>query len=101
MIGDIHIPQRASAIADSFKELLLPNKMQYVISPGNIGSKEVQEWLESLASAKSQMHAVKGEFDDFANFPETKVVTIGNVKIGIIHGHQITPWGDLEALAAV
>ena len=47
------------------------------------------------------MHAVKGEFDDFAKFPETKVVTIGNVKIGLIHGHQVTPWGDLEALAAV
>ena len=75
--------------------------MQYVLSPGNIGSKEVQEWLESLASAKSQMHCVRGEFDDFANFPETKVVTIGNVKIGLVHGHQVTPWGDLEALAAI
>ena len=47
------------------------------------------------------MHAVRGEFDDFASFPETKVVTIGNVKIGLIHGHQVTPWGDLEALSAV
>ncbi len=47
------------------------------------------------------MHAVRGEFDDFSNFPETKVVTIGNVKIGIVHGHQVTPWGDLEALAAI
>ena len=33
------------------------------------------------------MHAVRGEFDDFATFTETKVVTIGHVKIGIIHGH--------------
>ena len=47
------------------------------------------------------MHATKGEFDDFANFPETKVVTIGSVKIGLIHGHQVTPWGDLEALASI
>ena len=47
------------------------------------------------------MHCVRGEFDDFSNFPETKVVTIGNIKIGLIHGHQITPWGDLEALAMV
>ena len=41
IIGDIHIPQRATDIPDKFKDLLLPNKMQYVISPGNIGSKEV------------------------------------------------------------
>ena len=47
------------------------------------------------------MHAVRGEFDDFSNFPDTKVVQIGNVKIGLIHGHQVTPWGDLEALASV
>ena len=47
------------------------------------------------------MHAVRGEFDDFTNFPETKVVKIGNVKIGPVHGHQVTPWGDLEALASV
>lgn len=32
---------------------------------------------------------------------ETKVVSIGSFRIGIIHGHQIVPWGDLEALAAV
>lgn len=33
------------------------------------------------------MHAVKGDFDDNPNLPETKVVTIGNFKIGLIHGH--------------
>ena len=33
--------------------------------------------------------------------PETKVVTIGKFKIGLIHGHQVVPWGDVEALAAV
>ena len=59
------------------------------------------EWLENLAAAKSQAHIVKGEFDEIPNLPETKVVQIGNFKIGIIHGHQVIPWGDLEALAAV
>ena len=53
IIGDIHIPQRAADIPDQFKELLLPNKMQYVLSPGNVGSRETLEWLENLASAKS------------------------------------------------
>ena len=41
IIGDIHIPQRATDIPEQFKDLLVPNKMQYVISPGNIGSREV------------------------------------------------------------
>ena len=43
IIGDIHIPQRAADIPEKFKDLLLPNKMQYVISPGNVGSKEVSQ----------------------------------------------------------
>jgi len=41
IIGDLHIPQRSVDIPDKFKELLLPNKLQYVLSPGNIGSREV------------------------------------------------------------
>ena len=50
IIGDIHIPQRATDIPDKFKDLLLPNKMQYVISPGNIGSKEVSLDSNSVKS---------------------------------------------------
>ena len=45
------------------------------------------DWLENLAAAKSQAHIVKGDFDEQTNLPETKVITIGNFKIGIIHGH--------------
>ena len=41
IIGDLHIPQRAVDIPDKFKELLLPNKLQYVLTPGNVGSREV------------------------------------------------------------
>ena len=75
--------------------------MQYVLCPGNVGSKGTQEWLENLAAAKSQCHVVKGDFDERPDLPDTKVVQIGNFKIGLIHGHQIVPWGDMEALAAV
>lgn len=36
-----------------------------------------------------------------SNYPEQKVVTVGNFKIGLTHGHQVVPWGDLESLAMV
>jgi len=29
------------------------------------------------------------------------VVKIGDFTVGVIHGHQVIPWGDMEALAAV
>lgn len=31
-------------------------------------------------------------------FPEQKVVTVGQFRIGLTHGHQIIPWGDKESL---
>ena len=61
--------------------------MQYVICPGNVGSRETTEWLENLAAAKSMCHMTRGDFDENPQLPETKVVKIGNFKIGIIHGH--------------
>lgn len=47
------------------------------------------------------MHIVRGDFDESPAYPEQKVVTVGNFKIGLTHGHQIVPWGDLESLAVV
>jgi vacuolar protein sorting-associated protein 29 len=32
---------------------------------------------------------------------ETKVVVIGGFKIGLVHGHQVAPVGEAEALAVV
>ena len=48
--------------------------MQYVLSPGNVGSRETKEWLENLAAAKSMCHIVRGDFDENPDLPETKVV---------------------------
>ena len=44
---------------------------------------------------------MKGDFDESLNLPQTKTVQIGNIKFGLIHGHQVVPWGDLEALSSV
>jgi len=51
---------------------------------------------------------VRGDFDESTflpgvadSFPETKVVTIGQFKLGLCHGHQVVPWGDPESLGAL
>lgn len=38
-------------------------------------------------------------FSQNLNYPEQKVVTVGQFKIGLIHGHQVIPWGDMASLA--
>ena len=97
VVSDMLIPNRCPDIPEQFKNILIPNKIQYVLSLGNNGSRESYDWLKSLSN---NFHAVKGEFDE-TNLPETKTVTIGEFKIGMIHGHQVVPWGDLESLANI
>lgn len=99
VVSDMNVPYKINDIPEQFKSLLIPNKIQHVLSLGNMGSKESYDWLKSLSN---NFHSVKGDSDEFnSSFPETKVVTIGEFKIGMIHGNQVIPWGDLEALSSI
>ena len=97
VVGDMFVPQRTPDIDEQFKTILIPNKIQHVLSLGNIGSRESYDWLKSLSN---DFHTVKGDFDE-GDIPEKKVVQIGEFKIGMIHGHQVLPWGDLDSLTNV
>lgn len=35
------------------------------------------------------------------NYPEQKVVTVGQFRIGLCHGHQVVPWGEPDSLALI
>ena len=97
VVGDMFVPQWSPDINEQFKSILIPNKLQHVLSLGNIGSRESYDWLKSLSN---DFHTVKGDFDE-GDIPEKKVVQIGEFKIGMIHGHQVLPWGDLDALTNI
>ena len=97
VVGDMFVPQRSQDIDPQFKTILIPNKLQHVLSLGNIGSRESYDWLKSLSN---DFHGVKGDFDE-GDMPEKKNVTIGEFKIGMIHGHQVIPWGNPDSLASI
>ena len=94
VVGDMFVPQRSPDISEKFKSILIPNKIQHVLSLGNIGSRESYDWLKSLSN---DFHAVKGDYDD-GELPEKKVVQIGEFKIRELgcdillsgHTHQIS-----------
>lgn len=126
VIGDCHVPFRSVGLPSQFKQLLVPGKIQHVLCTGSICTKEMLDYLRSIAG---DVHVVRGEFDEVGmhrefttilkvklypdfnkfpksvvqqpnlNFPEEKVVTVGQFRIALIHGHQIVPWGDQESLA--
>ncbi len=97
VVGDMFVPQKSQDIDPQFKTILIPNKLQHVLSLGNIGSRESYDWLKSLSN---DFHSVKGDFDE-GDMPEQKLVTIGEFKIGMIHGHQVLPWGNIESLSSI
>lgn len=99
VLGDMHIPQRASKIPAPFKRMLVPNKMQHVICTGNTSNEQYEE-LRGLAP---NLHIVAGEFDELeantgVSFPETRVLQVGSFRIGVVHGHQLIPWKSKEAI---
>ena len=98
VVSDISIPFKSPDIDSQFKSILVPNKINYLLCLGNIGNQDTLYWLQNLSS---NFQAVKGEFDINQNYPEKKSVQIGSFKIGMIHGHQVLPAGDIEALSNI
>jgi vacuolar protein sorting-associated protein 29 len=96
VLGDLHIPHRASSVPAKFKKLLVPGKIQHILCTGNLCNKDSFDYLKTLAS---DVHIVRGDFDDNISYPEQKVVTVGQFRVGLCHGHQVVPWGDTESLA--
>ena len=76
VVGDMFVPQRSPDINEQFKSILIPNKLQHVLSLGNIGSRESYDWLKSLSN---DFHTVKGDFDE-GDIPEKKLSKLVNLK---------------------
>ncbi|XP_077164609.1 vacuolar protein sorting-associated protein 29-like isoform X1 [Paroedura picta] len=96
VIGDLHIPHRCAGLPAKFKKLLVPGKIQHILCTGNLCTKESYDYLKTLAG---DVHVVRGDLDEGLNYPEQKIVTVGHFRIGLIHGHQVIPWGDMASLA--
>lgn len=96
VLGDLHVPYRTTDIPPALKALLEPGILKSIICTGNLCSKEVLSYLKSLAP---EIKLAKGEFDKGID-KEFDTFTLGKLKFGLIHGHQITPWNDKESLLA-
>jgi len=68
--------------------------MKHVICTGNIS---LEQYNEFRALAPNFV-CCRGDLDD-EEFPEHSTCTVGNFRIGVIHGHQIVPHGSHDAKA--
>ena len=44
---------------------------------------------------------VRGDTDEMVGLPLIKKANIKGVEFGVIHGHQIIPWGDEESMKSI
>ncbi|SGY99625.1 BQ5605_C034g11294 [Microbotryum silenes-dioicae] len=98
VLGDIHIPIRTHDLPAKFKKLLVPGKIQQILCTGNVCDKETWEYLRSVAP---DLRGVRGEYDENPALPPSMVLQHGPLRIGVLHGHQVVPLGDTEALSAI
>lgn len=97
VIGDLHIPHRIHDLPAKFKKLLVPGKIQQILCTGNVCDKETYEYLRTISP---DVHVVKGDYDE-STFPLSMTIVHNPIKIGVIHGHQSIPTGDLDSLSAL
>ncbi|KIJ12154.1 hypothetical protein PAXINDRAFT_83316 [Paxillus involutus ATCC 200175] len=98
IIGDLHIPHRAHDLPAKFRKLLVPGKIQQILCTGNVCDRETYEYLRTIAN---DVCVVRGDYDENTSFPPSATVVHAPIRIGVMHGHQCVPTGDLDALSAL
>jgi len=98
VIGDLHIPHRIHDLPSKFKKLLVPGKIQQILCNGNVCDRETYDYLRTVAA---DVHVVRGDYDESVASPLSLTVTHSPIRIGVIHGHQCVPTGDLDSLNSI
>lgn len=100
VVGDTWVPQRSSGIPEVFRKMFTPGRIHKILITGGVGSKEMYDYLRTVAA---EVHCTASDVDQqwTDRLPETAVVTVEGLRIGLLHGHQVVPLGDKDSLAAV
>ena len=95
LLSDAHVPDRALEIPRTIVEWIERSKpFDIVVYAGDLTGREILEWVEGLAP---QSYVVAGNMD-WLPLPEYHVFEIHGIKIGVVHGDQVYPRGDIKKL---
>ncbi|RLI79638.1 YfcE family phosphodiesterase [Archaeoglobales archaeon] len=97
IMGDTHIPRRASRIPRKLEEVFIGKKFDYLIFTGDLTGESVLNYIKNLAD---RVVVVRGNMDHL-NLPEYAELKIGDLRIGVIHGDQVYPRGNREQLEEI
>ncbi|MBS7643670.1 YfcE family phosphodiesterase [Candidatus Bathyarchaeota archaeon] len=97
IIGDTHIPERASKIPQLILDTIKQNNFDFVLSTGDLTHEGVLEYLKKLGK---EVRAVRGNMD-YLRFPKIEKLKVESIIIGLIHGDQVFPRGDVSQLTEI
>ncbi|WP_342764691.1 metallophosphoesterase [Thermococcus sp. Bubb.Bath] len=83
VVSDTHVGDKAKSLPIPFLNKLRASSPDLILHAGDITSHTVLEELEEI----TPVVAVRGNVDHL-HLPEEKVVEVGDVSIGMVHGHQ-------------
>ncbi len=100
VISDAHIDDRADALPSEFVEIIEHEKpFDIAVYAGDFTT---EEFYREFKQFGRRTYEVQGNMD-YLDLPEKATFTIplANLKIGIIHGHQVRPRGNIVQLTQI
>lgn len=97
VMGDTHIPDRAEQVPNALEDAIRGYHFDYIFFTGDLTSKSVEEWLRSLGGS---LYIVRGNMD-YLPYRTSYVVELGEIRLGLIHGDQVHPRGNLAKLSDI
>ncbi|MHC1635293.1 MAG: YfcE family phosphodiesterase, partial [Candidatus Methanospirareceae archaeon] len=96
VIGDTHIPSRAPGIEERLVEKIREEEPDYVFCTGDLTDEKLISFYESIG----KLYLVAGNMD-YIDAKKEEKVEIKGIRIGLIHGDEIYPRGDVEKLSRI
>ncbi len=97
IIGDTHIPRRATRIPEPLKRAIEAEEWDLVAFTGDLTTPKLIAWLEGLGRA---LKIVRGNMD-YLDLPEHELFSAERLRFGLIHGDIVYPRGDIPQLTRV
>jgi putative phosphoesterase len=97
ILGDSHIHDRADEIPGEFMDIFASGSYEIVIHTGDLVDPDVLSLVKKLGR---RQYVVRGNMD-YLDLPKQAVFEVGGVKIGVVHGDQVRPRGNIEALTRI
>lgn len=97
VISDSHIPERAYEIDRAFLDFFRSKKYDVVVHAGDLIREYVLDLVKSLGG---RSYVVQGNMD-YLPLPESQVFEEHGLRIGVVHGDQVYPRGNVPKLTNI